>query len=198
MTRFVSYAPVSRKVDAKQSLITALDFIHNKIMDHNGNYFGDYLDMNENDMEESHDWIQWAFPIDTVSPHNPYAGLIPHVLSSANGYGKLYPKATYITDIMLAKYLQSIGVCNTVNMKKFFRVVDSGNNHHVKRISRVIRHLRLIMDSKGADAILDRLAQIVMSRPGFFSNRTILHWHSIPIYHSDICLLTDTEQLAYT
>ena len=52
----------------------ALDFLKGKTKDHRGRDVQDYLDFTEQDLEFDHEWIQWAFPIDTASPHNPWAG----------------------------------------------------------------------------------------------------------------------------
>ncbi len=46
----------------------ALDFLKGKTKDHKGRTVEDYMVLSETEMELDHEWVQWAFPIDTVSP----------------------------------------------------------------------------------------------------------------------------------
>lgn len=159
----------------------AVNFLQGKIPDHRGRTVDDYLNFTEEQMENDHEWIQWAFPIDTASIHNGYAGL--YFKGIHKKYGKI-SKLVFTQNALLQKYLESIGV-NALsfynqypNANKFFTVVSSPYNHHVKRISRVIKHLRLTGRHHLARLILAELTKLIHKYPQNFSASTVALWYS--------------------
>lgn len=166
----------------------ALAFLKGKGKDHKGRTWQDYLEMDEEMMEHDHEWVQWAFPIDTVSPHNPYAGLLfssdaPHF--KRNGIA-------YKTQLkLLRKYLCTIGINistpdrTMIDANKFFDVISTPNNHHMKRISRVFKHLILTNDAGMARFILHCMTRdLIAVNPEGFTSYTVAYWNAV-VYRYD-------------
>ncbi len=160
----------------------AIDFLLGKKPDHMGVKVDQYFDMTETEMESCHGWVQWAFPIDTVSSYNNQCGNFakndPNVLRQYTYGTPLWVMRGKLVD----QYLATIGIdlYAGTNVSKFFQVVDSPMNHHMKRISRVMTHLMITGNRKWAVHLYRTLINdLVMVNPSMFDNKTIAYWSSI-------------------
>jgi hypothetical protein len=162
----------------------ALKFLVGKSKDHKNRTVDDYLKFDEYIMENDHEWVQWAFPIDTASVHNPYAGRFPY---NVGGFFK-YKSVRRLKQLeLLELYLNSIGIgmnrggygYHSVDINKFITVVDSPTNHHMKRISRVLKHLRLTDDHVSMNALHRSLTKTIMQMPMYFHPATVAYWSAI-------------------
>ena len=172
----------------------ALAFLKGKSADHKGRTVEYYInEMTEDEMEKSHDWVQWAFPIDSYSPHNSHAG---NLFMSCQPHFKTTGIATKNSIRLLDKYLRSIGIdinhkidgragtVTAIDANKFFSVVDSPFNHHTKRISRLLRHLVLTGFTYRASCLVaDMTDELILPSPSNFSAATVAYWNKIA-YHS--------------
>jgi len=164
---------------------STIEFLNDKQPDTRGRFVHEYLVMSEKEMEDCHDWIQHAFPIDTISPHNPAAPLYFGIMK--------YNHRTLETQTKLTeKYLNSIGlyidtkfdqynnptIYVRVNEAKFYSVVSHPNNHHIKRITRLLKHLTSSQrNSWLARAIYIALVKTQWTFPLVeFHSRTIVMW----------------------
>ena len=95
-------------------------------------------------MELDHQWIQWAFPIDTISIFNPLA---PTIDESAEVYFFDGSACDINQKYLLIKYLNSIGIDiaeMTMDNDIFYsQVSEIPAQHSARRVSRVIKHLHL-------------------------------------------------------
>lgn len=169
-------------MSADDARAIALKFIKGKSKDHRGRTVADYLKFDDFTLENDHEWIQWAFPIDTISVHNKYAGRLAW---DASGHFK-YKSAGRTNQLELVKlYLASIGIefplyRDSVDLDKFVSVVSSPNNHHMKRISRLLKHLRLTGDNYSSDEVYRVIVRhVIMARPAYFNPATVAYWSSI-------------------
>lgn len=167
----------------------ALDFLKGKIPDHTGVKVDQYYYMTEAEMESCHGWIQWAFPIDTVSPYNGECGnywRLDEKILRAYKYGSgLYQTRMRLTE----QYLKTVGIdlYAHTNAIKFFQVVDSPYNHHMKRLSRVMLHLMITGNKMDARQLYKTLIlDLVMRDPAAFQQKTIAYWGSIVLEFDDI------------
>lgn len=160
----------------------ALDFLNNKCKDHKGRSAEDYMNFTEQEMHDTHDWVQWAFPIDTDSLHNPESGLIDHCSRSFSNYGSA--RVTNRTNLT-EKYLESIGIramyiLKDADVNKFFTAVPTPTDHHMKRISRLLRHHMLTGNEFKARLVLcSILKNLVFPFPQQFSSYTVAYWTAI-------------------
>ena len=158
----------------------AINFLKGNITDHRGRKVFDYLNMSEDVMEMDHQWIQWAFPINSKSPHNHECGML---FSDSKRFFKTGSALEEIRFKLMHKYLASIGIDlknywdYSVDQHKFFTVIDFKHNHHVKRISRVIKHLNLTGSELIAQKIVDILDSLIKNNPNNFDAYTVALWH---------------------
>jgi hypothetical protein len=173
----------------------AIAFLEESCADHLGRYVTDYLFMHDDELECDHEWVQWAFPIDTVSFHNPHAGLLYGVWLD----GELHRKkpAYFNQELLVRKYLASIGVYWSISIdhefefevdaEKFFNVAGSdAYSHHMKRISRLLRHLVLTGSQELAQEILHVITEnFILVRAERFSAWTVAYWNSVVYNYTD-------------
>lgn len=162
-----------------------------------------FLHMSDDEMENRHDWIQWAFPIDTVSPHNPYAGrFLPdskymeayfEVLTHKKVPFHLVNKIEYfVKDVTLnltIKYFDFLGIHFLFNSRKFdsfdavkftVRMDDNQYNHNFKRISRVLTHLAITnVNHPILKAFIDNIFHMTSKATHVFNGYTVAYWYNI-------------------
>jgi Opioid growth factor receptor (OGFr) conserved region len=175
---------IESTLSVTESQDRALKFLVGKSKDHKNRTVDDYLKFDEYIMENDHEWIQWAFPIDTASEHNQYAGRLPY---NVGGFFK-YKSVRRVKQLeLLEMYLSSIGVgmdkggygYHSLDINKFSTVVSSPTNHHMKRISRVLKHLRLTDDFVSMKALHRALTKTTMQIPMYFHPATVAYWGAI-------------------
>ena len=169
----------------------AIDFLKGKKSDHRGLKIADYLNMSEERMELDHQWIQWAFPINKFGPHNQECGLL---FPESRRFFKYGSKLVETQNALLQKYMDSIGfyaedfIGYNVDENKFFSVVDSKHNHHVKRISRVLKHFALTGSEYQTWNIMDDLCKLIQKYPDSFDSYSVCVWFTssyLPVYAWD-------------
>lgn len=166
----------------------AIAFLKGIGKDNRGRTVNDYFSFNETTMEYDHEWIQWAFPISTVSPHNPNAGRIFRK-HNADGFFKCGSPAYVNQQKLLVQYLDSIGIVGdgiwgfNIDLNKFWVVVNHPFNHHMKRISRVLKHLQITGSQWiayiGRELYQALMIQAVRVNPYNFDQRTLMYWAAV-------------------
>jgi len=157
-------------------------FLKGRGTDDKGRRVHEYLLFDETMLEGCHGWIQWAFPISTPSRYNPLAGQI-----FAGTAPSRYRRGGTIRDNqtkLLNLYLASVGIgpddaYDEIDLNKFFQVVDSPKNHHMLRLSRVLKNLMLSDRRLTAQWVYETLMQAAMANPNGFEVKTIAYWSSI-------------------
>ena len=126
---------------------TAVQFISGEIPDTMGRYIHDYFNFDDTDMEGCHNWVQWAFPINSVSIFNTTAPLIHYGdYSCLNNSEVVRANQTRI----IRKYCATVGIniddddsC-TLDIPIFRAIFASIIfNHNSLRLTRLLHHLRL-------------------------------------------------------
>ena len=156
----------------------AIKFLKGKMRDRHGRTIEDIKNLTEQEMEDDHEWIQWAFPIHTPSPHNPYAG---QLFYGAENYFKRNSDLFRQQQVLTKKYCASIGLGwgQEDDPDKFFKVIDHPHNHHIKRISRLLKHLTLTGKSYEAKWIYTLLLQMISYNPNIITGYTVALWSAI-------------------
>lgn len=158
----------------------AMNFLKGKTRDHRGRTVDDLLKLTPDEMENDHDWIQWAFPISTPSEHNPFAG---QLFPGANVYFKCKFPVNDTQEKLFKKFLEFLGIHYWSNKQtdpvRFFTVVDSSYNHTHKRISRLLHHLVLTGKQYLAEAIYHELIALIGVNPNNFHPYTVAMWYAI-------------------
>lgn len=165
----------------------AINFLKGKTADRHGRKIGDFLTLSEQEMESDHEWIQWVFPINTPSPHNPYAG---QLFDGSYNYFKSNSALCRQQVDFLKKYSESIGLgwgTGRDDPQKFFSIINDPYNHHVKRISRVLKHLMLTGKMYAAQNWFSWLLQMIGYNPNVISGYTVALWAAI-VYNNETYL----------
>lgn len=170
----------------------ALQFLRGRKPDHTGVKVDQYFNMTEEELESCHGWVQWAFPIDTASPYNSHCGNLfrnSARIHKAFKYGTpLYVNRAGLVDLYLATV--GIDLYAGTNMTKFFQVVDSPYNHHMKRLSRVMLHLMITGAKQDARWVFKSLMELVMRNPNAFTIETVAYWGAIMLEFDDQVRIT--------
>jgi len=165
-------------LEQQKQCLLAIAFLSGEATDNHGNHVSSYLEMDDEEMEYDHQWIQHAFPIDTISPHNPQAPcLFP-------GYeNKFIPDTAAFANrkALTVNFLNFLGIDflrKTVDENKFFDVVDGPYNHNIKRISRLLKHWCITGGANRIEPILHILMRLVLKNPDNFSSYTVAYWNA--------------------
>lgn len=117
----------------------ATDFICGKRDDGLGRYVSDYLNFSDEIIENDHQWVQWAFPIDTKSNVNGNAPVVDFCFTNHLSSGEL---DTFLKNrkSLFLKYSNYIGFDGyDLNTEIFIIRTNSIFYHNRLRISRMIR-----------------------------------------------------------
>mmetsp|Transcript_91785 Transcript_91785/g.163355 ORF Transcript_91785/g.163355 Transcript_91785/m.163355 type:complete len:219 (+) Transcript_91785:60-716(+) len=163
-----------------------VEFLNGTGQDHRGRYLQDLWQFDIEQMESSHDYIQWMFPSDEKSMYNRHAPVFTvedqEVVKSDEGIKANLRKS-------LKQFLNFIGLSfspdgkTVVKAANFSRRLidiyddDYGDlNHNWLRITRVLRCLKLAGFEAEAHALLKMLEEIVNSEDGEEAKGSFRFW----------------------
>lgn len=141
-----------------------VSFLEGEGTDARGRTLFDVLAMNDVALEHTHDFIQWLFPLPEPSaavPDSPV--LTPDDVLGIRG-SELAPLAL---------------AAATDRMRNFYRATHdwlTPNDHNHRRISRIIRSLRLLVGDAEADAFRDAIMARVEETQAPVSIRSRGYW----------------------
>lgn len=123
------------------------DFLEGKAPDHKGRLLSDLWQLDHFNLEYLHDYIQWLFPMDSVSRSNKHAPVLTLTDREYCQQSELIQQNQLkSSDLMLAYYGlirqdNVISACDNLNMKQHIWLKRGGHNQ--LRITRIIRSLAL-------------------------------------------------------
>jgi Opioid growth factor receptor (OGFr) conserved region len=145
-----------------------LGFYSGALSDDRGRFFGEILEWSDEELESVHDYVQWLFPLTEPSAFNPRAPLLCdaairefrrsaelrcNVLASFERMVRFY-------GFELAAAEEDCVVRRAANFSERARVWLAPMNHNHRRITRIIKCLRLVGLDDHAQAFFDALAAI--------------------------------------
>lgn len=125
-----------------------LSFLQDTGPDHRGRFLSDILKFSDQQIESTHDFIQWIFPLDEPSSASPDAPVLEP------GEIALIRKSS------LAAHSLNASVqwfCDYLKRNKHWRVA---HDHNHLRITRMIKSVRLLQGEPAANALRDRVLAI--------------------------------------
>jgi len=153
--------------------------------DHVGRSLDDILCFGEVELEHVHDFIQWLFPINEISPFNPHAPIVD--ISTSREF-RVDPYLQRNLCKSCGKMLHFYGlVCQkkgaipiaVICASSFSRRAKNWltpNNHNHKRLTRILVSLRLLGREHCSEKILGCLEEIVDMWRGKVTNETLIFW----------------------
>ena len=141
-------------------------FLEGKIKDYEGRFLREILAFNDLEIENTHNFIQWVFPLNEASKSLPGAPI-------------LFEEE--IDDIRKSNLAKQ----NLIKSKDWFisflgrvNTWETENNHNQKRVSRMIKSIRLLHSSKEADNCLSDVINLAKNRH-LMSKNIINFWKNV-------------------
>jgi hypothetical protein len=141
-------------------------FMARTASDHKQRTLDCYWRSNDVWREQTHDYIQWAFPMPTPSPHNPDAPILREIDAMII---RNSPEAT-------ANFRRTIFM-----MEQFYQANPRwlmSHNHNHQRITRILKSARLILPNTGDDVKFYSTITL-MTRRGEVNDKSIAMWASV-------------------
>ena len=146
-----------------------IGFLKGESTDARGKYISQYWDATDEELEKDHAYIQWLFPLDTPSEYNPDAPVITkedmkamqedsdvkrNMVTSFTRMAEFY--GFYMTD---GKLVPTFGyrICRPSWLTPW--------NHNFKRITRIIRSLRIAGLSDVSELFYKKMEEIAKEHP---------------------------------
>lgn len=175
--------------------VPAIDFLLGRITDHRGRSIEFYSEMDYTQIEECHDYIQWAFPTVNRSAYNPSAPTLPEDFKSKDVGLTVGESDTIHRNmfVLLRKYFDALGIevtfdANALLAPAKFKVREGINpslmtwadrqNHNTLRITRIIESLYVLWSDKQAKELLDFLMYEIVPHNPNLSSVTVAFWYA--------------------
>ena len=162
-----------------------LDFLRGQGFDHRGRTFEQIWSYGDRALENSHDYIQWLFPLREPSPVNPEVPLLTDArVEGVRGDGWLRGRMITSLDVMLrfygfARHGGEEGPSVEIDEERFDERTLAWvrpSNHNFLRITRILRCLTEVGLGPEARAFHAALAIPIEWYPGVISERTQAFW----------------------
>lgn len=191
------YAFNSRESESDEDFIY---FLTNQCKNKNGLYLSDMWNFSNEQMENTHNYIQYMFPTKEKSSYvknSPYVKNINIYLDS-NGYRQTIQQnmkksfSKYISFLGLKIDSKNADISNendniliiipANNFNERFKIWGTKNNHNFKRITRVLTSMRLFGLTRYSFALLNCLMKI-NKKYEFVDDKTTDYWLNACIYN---------------
>ena len=161
-----------------------IEFYRERSVDHCGRSLAAIHTFSMEALEQTHDYIQWLFPLPEPSSANPYA---PVLLESdiVEFAQDAHLKARLLQSLALMLRFYGLDLRDTaegpkINVNEDFvarsRVWLQPYNHNFLRISRIFRSLALLGCNSHAMALFGCLEGIYRDHPGVIGEKTFRYW----------------------
>ena len=136
-------------------------FLEGKHPDYKSRYLSDIWNYNDDKMESVHDYIQWVFPLNTLSAYVSHA---PALINEE------------IDEIAQSELALNNLIKSKIWFMNFLKRSDRWllyNNHNQKRISRMIKSLRLLHGDYEANLCINQIIELAKDKG--FDNLEVLN-----------------------
>lgn len=151
--------------------------------DSEGRYLSDILDWNDEQLEESHDYIQWLFPLEEPSQFNPDAPLLDNItraafLNSEELRGNMvlaFNRMLKFYNLTQTHELTNGKSCHVVPTRESTPWVTKGN-HNYLRLTRMLRSLNLCGLGIYSDLLFEKLDTMYMVHRESIGAKAFAFW----------------------
>ena len=163
-----------------------IEFYRERCADHSGRSLSAIYALSLAELEQTHDYIQWLFPLPEPSSANPYAPvLLESDMVEFARDERLKSKLLQSLALMLRFYglaLQDTKDGPKITENEDFvarsRIWLRPCNHNFLRMSRILRSLALLGCNRYAMALFECLGRIYRDHSGTIGDRTFRYWKS--------------------
>lgn len=153
-----------------------LAFLSGKGKGPKGLYISDVHKFSFEQLESNHNYIQWLFPIKTISVHN----LLAPIYKESVDYNTpiIMDNIKKSFEMMLRFYGLEYQNSQIVRRKDFEKTKQwvTYNNHNYLRITRILKSLMLFQMGKEAKTFFTALEKIYEENKDIISEKTYLYW----------------------
>jgi hypothetical protein len=143
-----------------------LSFLQDVGPDHRGRFLSDIWKFSDDDIEHTHDFIQWVFPLDEPSGAQPDAPVLePAEIDLIHKSGPATMNVERSTEWFLGFLSRS---------QRW--LVPHDHNH--LRITRMIKSNRLLLGELAAESARAKVLKLVQKAGGKISEESIAYWRS--------------------
>jgi hypothetical protein len=165
-----------------------IEFYKGSGTDHRGRRLAAIVQKSDKWLEETHDYIQWVFPLSAPSRFNPHAPLLTEAArrvftdSSHDDHAAVQQNFTTAIRRMLAFYGYSIvlpageQIAATSDWPEQANNWLTPGNHNQMRLTRMIRSMHLLGRDALAKSLQRALLHVGKKNPKAVSNRTLEFW----------------------
>ena len=167
--------------------MTMLGFLQGEEKDNKGRYLFDYWVADNQWLEETHDYIQWMFPLDVRSFHHPFVApalkndeieIAKHDESIQNNMIMSFQRILEFYGLRLNEVENKIEKNDSFQERSKVWLVVKNHNH--LRLTRIIKSMRLLGLETYAEMLLDFLIELV-SEVDCFTKTTRSIWMELKI-----------------
>jgi len=149
------------------------EFYTLKTTDHRNRKLFDYWGANDEWLEDTHDYIQWMFPLQEASAFNVHAPL----LSEEDRYNCLWNESVYDNfcrsfNVMCGFYGFYITYNNTVKLKRWV----TPQNHNFLRLTRILKSSMLMGAEPQARFLFRKLNDLYKTHHEIITSKTVDFW----------------------
>jgi len=152
--------------------------------DDQGRLFEDVLAFSVDELEHTHDFIQWLFPLFERSGANPDAPVLDKATAAALRSDRLLrQQVARSLQLMLRFYgleLTTVQGAERIDRSGTFterrRTWLTPGNHNFLRLTRILKFLSILQASELSRALLACLEEIAADFPGIVSEQTRKYW----------------------
>ncbi len=152
--------------------------------DNQGRMIDEILSWKDEQLEDTHDYIQWLFPLKEKSAFNPSAPVLSEAdittfRSNTKANQKLLLSLARLIDFYGFMASWESGTYQIVRSKDFqkkFRNWLTNDNHNFLRITRILRSLVCLGAEKHAKAFLKALEDVYKDNSQVIGQETLRYW----------------------
>lgn len=159
-----------------------IQFYQHQGRDNKGRYLRDIWDWSNGELESTHDYIQWLFPLDELSAYNKVAPVLdPRTINVFKTSTQIQSNLHSSLQCMLRFYGFQINdgiICPGSNFQDRTLEWVTPNNHNFLRVSRILRSLSLLYSVSIAEHWLKELKKLSDDQLAVIGTDSIRYWEN--------------------
>ena len=151
-----------------------------------------FTEFSDDQLENSHSWIQYAFPLQEPSEYNPKAPVltdeeIEWIKSETGERARIYLRLMYLRILRFYGFeykpsLEEVSLIPSDNFDERSKVWLTPFNHNYKRLTRILKCLTLCGMENYAKELFDALEKLYQDHEDIIGDKTFDYWkHAVEI-----------------
>lgn len=148
-----------------------------------------FIEFSDDQLENSHSWIQYAFPLQEPSQYNPKAPVltdeeIEWIKSEAGERARINLRLMYLRILRFYGFeykssLEGVSLIPSDNFDERSKVWLTPFNHNYKRLTRILKCLTLCSMENYAKELFDALKKLYQDNKDIIGDKTFDYWKQV-------------------